>query len=71
MELRALSLLYFKEGNEVQMEHPYKEVYFCEYCPKCVHYKKKEDEEPCCDCLDRPNIEWSHKPVYFEEKESK
>lgn len=53
------------------MEHLDKEVYFCSYCPKCVHWEKKEDESPCDECLSIFYREHSHKPVCFEEKEGK
>ena len=46
-----------------------KEVYFHKYCKLCKHFKKYEDEEPCCDCLDEPVNTHSHKPVYFEKVE--
>lgn len=44
-----------------------KEVLFNEYCAKCKHFKAKESDEPCCDCLAEPSNTDSHKPVYFEE----
>lgn len=53
------------------MEDSYKEVYFHEYCKKCVHEKLKEDEDPCYDCLNEPMNVYSHKPVKFKEKEEK
>ena len=46
----------------------YKEVYFHEYCKKCLLEKKKDHEEPCNECLDNPVNMHSHKPVKFEEK---
>lgn len=46
-----------------------KEVYFHVYCPKCKHEKVNENEYPCSDCMNRGCNEFSHKPVYFEEKE--
>lgn len=51
------------------MENREKIVAFDIWCPKCKHREKKEEQEPCCDCLDEPmNID-SHKPVYWEERE--
>ena len=47
-----------------------KEVRFDEYCKKCVHYEKRESEDPCFDCLDQGWNYDSHKPILFEEKES-
>ena len=52
------------------MELRDKEVYFHEYCPKCKHEKCPEWEDPCDICLENPSNEWSHKPVYFEEKDA-
>ena len=48
-----------------------KEVYFNEYCSKCEHEKKAENESPCDDCLEYPSNTYSHKPVRFEPKEDK
>jgi len=43
-----------------------REVLFDEYCPKCKHYNKGADEDPCWDCLNQGwNID-SHKPTMFE-----
>ena len=44
-----------------------KEVYFNLYCPTCKHYTKREDEDPCYDCLDQGWNEDSHKPIKYEE----
>lgn len=52
------------------MENSYKEVYFGEYCKKCKHFDKMEEQEPCDECLNEPvNID-SHKPVMWEERKS-
>ena len=45
-----------------------KEVYFDQYCHKCKHNKKPEEEEPCATCLESGSNENSHKPVMFEER---
>ncbi len=50
--------------SEVYQE---KIVEFDVYCPKCKHYKKKESEDPCWDCLCCPTNVWSTRPKYFEE----
>lgn len=50
------------------MEGDFKIVHFDEYCMKCEHRKKKEDETPCDECLSNPANVDSHKPVKFEEK---
>ena len=51
------------------MEDVYKEVKFDEYCKDCKYEKKKEDEDPCYDCLGEPVNLYSHKPVKWKEKE--
>lgn len=43
-------------------------VYYEEYCPKCKHKPLSESEEPCRHCLGNPVNEYSHKPVYYEER---
>lgn len=50
------------------MNDIYKEVKFEQYCKKCKHYNKKEDEEPCDECLSNPTNLYSHKPINFEEE---
>lgn len=52
-------------------EQTYKEVYFDQYCKKCKHEKVDDKEPPCYECLGEP-LNWnSHKPVKYEEKETK
>lgn len=51
------------------MELRDKFVDFDVYCPMCKHFVKDGTEEPCNTCLECPVNEYSHKPVYFEEKE--
>ena len=48
-----------------------KEVYFHEYCPKCVWKDMKEDNPKgqCWDCLESPTNGDSHKPINFKEAE--
>ncbi len=48
-------------------EYLYKEVYFNEYCPKCVNWKKPEEEDPCNECLTEGGVPNSHKPTKFKE----
>ena len=43
-------------------------VEFEKYCPKCKHWKKKEDEAPCRDCVSVAARAFSHKPEKFEAK---
>lgn len=45
-----------------------KEVYFDQYCEKCKNQDLEEDKEPCCDCLNEPVNQYSHKPVKYEKK---
>lgn len=52
----------------MSFEYPLKEVYFHKYCSSCRYKKTPEDEEPCCDCLDEPVNEFSHKPMYWKKK---
>ena len=48
------------------MEYNLKEVYFDQYCEKCKHWEKKENEAPCDECLAVPANEHTHKPVKWE-----
>ncbi len=50
------------------MEDIYKEVYFGEYCKYCKYWEKKENEEPCDECLGNPVNLYSHKPMYYVNK---
>lgn len=36
-------------------------------CKKCIHFSKREDEDPCWDCLNTRTNENSYKPVYYKE----
>lgn len=49
----------------------YKEVWFNKYCDRCIYCSKKEDEEPCDECLSISVNLYSHKPVKFEENTKK
>lgn len=50
------------------MEDNYKEVYFGDYCNTCKYWGNKEEDEPCCECLENPINLYSHKPVCYEKK---
>lgn len=52
-------------------ESRFKEVYFHEYCSKCKHKKLAENEPPCDECIAESKREYSHKPAFFEQKESR
>lgn len=49
----------------------YKEVYFGDYCKSCKHYKLKEDEDPCDECLSAPVNLYSHRPTKWEQSTKK
>ena len=51
------------------LENSYEEVYFDQYCNTCKHEKLDETDDPCDECLENPVNLYSHKPMYFEEKE--
>lgn len=51
------------------MDYRFKEVYFDNFCAKCVHNDNKESEPPCDECLNEPVNEYSHTPVKFIRKE--
>lgn len=55
----------------MSMDLNYKEVYFYQWCGKCVHEELNEYEDPCNECLLYGVREGSHKPTYFKEKEVK
>lgn len=42
-------------------------VKFEEYCKTCKYRDLTEDKEPCCECLDYPVNEYSHKPVNWKD----
>lgn len=46
-------------------------VEFENWCSKCKHYKKDEEDNPCYLCLDEPVNEDSKKPVYYAEDTKK
>lgn len=48
-----------------------KEVQYAKYCPKCKYLSKKENEEPCWECLTEFVNENSQKPLCFEERGDK
>lgn len=52
-------------------EEHFKEVLFFRYCKMCKHFHKKEDEDPCYDCLKDHHNPDSHRPTYFEEADKK
>ena len=63
--------LFFIFGKEGFMESRYKEVDYYEYCQKCKHKDKKEEEQPCFECLEEPVNLYSRRPVKFEEAEKR
>ena len=55
-------------GRMIFMNDIYKEVRFDQYCKKCKHCNKKEDEEPCDECLEACMNEGTNRPRLWEEK---
>lgn len=51
------------------MNEGYKEVYYDQYCKSCKHCEKKDNEEPCDECLDNPINSYSHKPINYKKKD--
>ena len=49
----------------------YKEVYFDQYCKTCEFNERKEEEDPCYECLAETVNLYSHKPVYWKERDKK
>lgn len=50
------------------MEYRYKEVYFDNFCAKCIHKDNEESDPPCDECLEEPVNEFSHTPTRFVRK---
>jgi len=42
-----------------------KEVYFSKYCKTCKYRFKKENLDPCEECLENPSNKGSHKPLNY------
>lgn len=58
----------FLEGYTMDNISDYKEVFYNEWCKKCINYDLDESEEPCNECLtENVNLN-SHKPVMFVKK---
>ena len=49
------------------MEYQYKEVYFDQYCKKCLHKDEYETSDACDECLATHSNINSHKTVNFTE----
>lgn len=45
-----------------------KEVFYHQYCNKCLYRDKAEDDDPCYDCLKYSSRQNSHRPVKFVER---
>ena len=45
-------------------------VEFDKWCKLCEHWEKREDEDPCFDCLNQGWNEDSTKPILYKEKGS-
>lgn len=46
-------------------------VDFEKYCPECKHYDKKENEQPCDQCLGISARMNSRKPERWEERDGR
>lgn len=46
----------------------FKEVDFEKWCPKCAHWKKDEEDDPCNICLGIGGNYGTTKPFKFEEE---
>lgn len=44
-------------------------VEFYPYCRVCENAGKAETEHPCCECLENPVNQDSHRPLYFKKAE--
>lgn len=53
------------------MNDHYKEVYFDQYCGSCKHRDDPNDSEVCNDCLYEPARIDTHKPLNYEEGNSR
>lgn len=51
------------------MDDNMKEVYFYEFCPKCIHADEDQTCEECHNCLNEPARQYSHKPLNFKESD--
>lgn len=49
----------------------YKIVFFDKYCQTCKHRDVDEVKDPCDACLSEPINFCSHKPINWEEAETK
>ena len=45
-----------------------KEVWFDEFCKTCKYEQYPEELNPCCECLEHPARENSHKPEKWKRK---
>lgn len=54
------------------MEDLYNDEHIVDFylCNFCEHKKKKECEEPCCDCLDYGGNFYSRRPIHFKDNGS-
>ena len=52
-----------------EVNYPFKEVYFDQYCETCEYEKTKDVADPCNECLGDPINLHSHKPVKWKPKQ--
>ena len=53
-----------------QQPSEYKEVYFDEWCDKCMYADQPEDSDECNECLTNTVNLYSHKPTGYKDKEA-
>ena len=51
--------------------NPQKEVYFSKYCDTCEYKETDEADDPCDECLATTTNTYTHRPVKYEEKETR
>jgi hypothetical protein len=44
-------------------------AFFDIYCPRCVHFKDSETDDPCNECLTYGGKIDSHKPINYEQSD--
>ena len=49
------------------MNYIWKEVDFNTYCQKCVNKNKEESDDVCHECLNKPMMYCSSKPLNYKE----
>lgn len=53
----------------MDLDENLKEVNFADFCMECKHFKTKDIEDPCNDCLEVGAREGTEAPLYFEKED--